>query len=282
MIYQTVDLYEYFGKKNMGKGGRLIVYSPDNSDEINADRVRPAILIAPGGGYRNVSFREGEPVALQFLARGFVVFVLSYDVYPFAYPYSPLVEGGMAMKYIRAEGSRYGADTGKVCAAGFSAGGHLVSFLATAFDDEIFREFFGERCADGIRPDAVILAYPVISHSLPTKSLTLSRLCGNDCVNPEKFSTELRVTENSSPAFIWATFDDESVNPLNALKMAEAYCEKGVRCSVVIYPHGQHGLSVADDSVYRTDKPYKTSENVRLWIDDACSFMKLSGIAIKD
>ena len=127
MIYQTVDLYEYFGKKNMGKGGRLIVYSPDNSDEINADRVRPAILIAPGGGYRNVSFREGEPVALQFLARGFVVFVLSYDVYPFAYPYSPLVEGGMAMKYIRAEGSRYGADTGKVCAAGFRQA--VISYL---------------------------------------------------------------------------------------------------------------------------------------------------------
>ena len=244
--------------------------------------IRDAMLVIPGGGYGCVcSDREGEPIALAYLARGMNAFVLHYTVTP-SDPYIPLMEASLAMAYIREHAQELAINPKRVFAVGFSAGGHLVSFLATAFDDEIFREFFGERRADGIRPDAVILAYPVISHSLPTKSLTLSRLCGNDCVNPEKFSTELRVTENSSPAFIWATFDDEAVNPLNALKMAEAYCEKGVRCSVVIYPHGQHGLSVADDSVYRTDKPYKTSENVRLWIDDACSFMKLSGIAIKD
>ena len=105
-----------------------------------------------------------------------------------------------------------------------------------------------------------------------------------DCVTPEEFN----IAEHLSREDVLKVTgkvrarDDEAVNPLNALKMAEAYCEKGVRCSVVIYPHGQHGLSVADDSVYRTDEPYKTSENVKTWIDDACSFMKLSGIAIKD
>lgn len=282
MLYQTIDLYEYFGKKNVGQGGKLTVYAPDNSEEINADRVRPAILIAPGGGYGFVSFRESEPVALQFLARGFVVFTLRYDIYPFAYPYSPLIEGGMAMKYIKAEGGRYGADTSKVCAAGFSAGGHLVSFLATSYDDKVYRDFFGTQNTDGIRPDAVVLGYPVISYNLPTKGRTLLRLCGNDRAEQKKFSTELRVTDRSSPAFIWATFDDDYVNSLNALKFAEAYCEKGVRCSVVIYPHGQHGLSVADSSVYRTDVPYKTSENAPSWIDDACSFMRFLGITITD
>lgn len=59
---------------------------PDNSEEMEPDRIRPAILILPGGGYAMTSDREAEPVALQFLAKGFAVFVLRYSVQPSRYP----------------------------------------------------------------------------------------------------------------------------------------------------------------------------------------------------
>ena len=43
---------------------------------------RPLILICPGGGYSHVSVREGEFLALQFLAAGFHAAVLRYSVSP--------------------------------------------------------------------------------------------------------------------------------------------------------------------------------------------------------
>ena len=34
-------------------------------------KVRPAVVVCPGGGYRFVSPREGEPVAMQYLSMGY-------------------------------------------------------------------------------------------------------------------------------------------------------------------------------------------------------------------
>ena len=59
-------------------------YVPDAPREA-----KPAMLVIPGGGYANLAEdREGEPIALAFVARGVCAFVLHYrvggaeDVYP--------------------------------------------------------------------------------------------------------------------------------------------------------------------------------------------------------
>ena len=56
-----------------GSEARFFGYVADNSEEMEPDRIRPAILILPGGGYAMTSDREAEPVALQFLAKGFAI-----------------------------------------------------------------------------------------------------------------------------------------------------------------------------------------------------------------
>ena len=48
-----------------GSEARFFGYVADNSEEMEPDRIRPAILILPGGGYAMTSDREAEPVALQ-------------------------------------------------------------------------------------------------------------------------------------------------------------------------------------------------------------------------
>src|SRR5699024_11540898 len=40
---------------------------------------RPAVVICPGGSYMYVSDREAEPVAYEFLAKGYHVFILRYS-----------------------------------------------------------------------------------------------------------------------------------------------------------------------------------------------------------
>ena len=58
----------------------LTGYVLDHSDELLNARVRPAVLVLPGGGYFMTSDREAEPVALAYLAEGFNAFVLRYAV----------------------------------------------------------------------------------------------------------------------------------------------------------------------------------------------------------
>jgi acetyl esterase/lipase len=64
----------------------LFAYLLDKSHELPLSSIRPAVIICPGGGYSFKSDREGEPIAMRFLAAGFHAFVLQYSVAPSRYP----------------------------------------------------------------------------------------------------------------------------------------------------------------------------------------------------
>lgn len=144
-----------------GSEARFFGYVADNSEEMEPDRIRPAILILPGGGYAMTSDREAEPVALQFLAKGFAVFVLRYSVQPSRYPVA-LLEAAEAMRLIRANADQWHVNPAQVAVLGFSAGGHLAANLATSVGDEDIREQGGID-PDAVRPNALMLSYPVIT-----------------------------------------------------------------------------------------------------------------------
>ncbi|HZK39019.1 MAG TPA: alpha/beta hydrolase, partial [Clostridia bacterium] len=58
----------------------LTTYILDTSEEMPNMKIRPAVLVCPGGGYSFCSDREAEPVAMAFLAQGYNAFVLRYSV----------------------------------------------------------------------------------------------------------------------------------------------------------------------------------------------------------
>ena len=41
---------------------------------------RPAVIVCPGGAYTYLADREGEPVALSFMQKGYDAFVLRYSL----------------------------------------------------------------------------------------------------------------------------------------------------------------------------------------------------------
>lgn len=133
-----------------GSSARSFGYVADNSEEMEPDRIRPAILFLPGGGYAMTSDREAEPVALQFLAKGFAVFVLRYSVQPSRYPVA-LLEAAEAMAPIRANADQWHVNPAQVAVLGFSAAGIWPANLATSVGDEEHprtgRHRPGRRCA---------------------------------------------------------------------------------------------------------------------------------------
>ena len=68
-------------KPVFGGPADLTAYILEPVDGI-LDKKRPAVLLCPGGGYRTLSTREDQPIAMKYLAAGFHVFVLHYSLAP--------------------------------------------------------------------------------------------------------------------------------------------------------------------------------------------------------
>lgn len=276
MKYEIIDLYNYFKiEKPEGAKGVLTAYCLDNNVEIGVKRPRSAMLILPGGGYEFVSFRENEPIAMAFLRRGISAFVLDYTVAPASgYP-TQIREAGMAMIYIRENAKKYHIDPETVGAIGFSAGGHLCGCLGNLFNDENLLSL--PNC-DFVRPTAVILSYPVTVYADANEKMThvgsFYNVSGGIKEIAEYLSLENHVTSNSSPAFLWHTYEDASVPLHGTLVLAQKYYECKVPFELHVYEKGGHGLSTATEEV--------NSVNVRVsaWINVAIDWLKERGFIV--
>ena len=282
MITQKINLYEYFKiKKPEGARGVLTTYIRDLSSEIDLERKAPAMLVIPGGGYYMVSDREGEPVAMRYLALGFNAFVLDYSVAEdsaLKYPYQ-IAEAAMAMEYLRINAENLNIAPEKIAAVGFSAGGHLCAMLGSFHNcPETGKVFKPTVC---VKPNAVVLGYPVISSDISFAHIgSFINLCGEENKELMKKVDVLNlIDENSAPAFIWSTFNDNVVPCQNAIEAALKYKESGVPVSLHVFGKGEHGLSVADATVYKADKALKEmSVSVPEWVRLSVEWLEEQGI----
>lgn len=275
MTYETVDLYRYYNVTlpHSEGAGMMISCSSDLRREVKP-KIRPAMLIFPGGGYEFLSEREKEPIALKFMAAGFHAFMLSYSLKPFSYP-AQLTEAAMAIRYIREHADMLHIDPEHIAAIGFSAGGHLCGTLATCFDDECVTKLFPEK--EACRPDAVVLSYPVISSDPAIAHMgSFDNFCAKDPALKRRFSLETRVTERSSPAFLWHTADDDCVPVQNSLRFAAAYTEKKVPYELHVFDHGVHGSSLCSDEVYEENSANIDPHNAH-WLDLAIEWLRGRG-----
>lgn len=245
MIYKTIKIWEenYAGK--IKGNAALTAYLRDNSPENVMNRKRPTVLICPGGGYEFVSDRENEPVAIKFLSEGFNAFTLKYEVAPSARHPQPLLDISRAMWIIRENAQEWNVDINKIAVCGFSAGGHLAASLGVLWDEDCISELTG--MPQGInKPNAMILCYPVITSGEYAHRGSFNNLLGTDMPSEQLYSMSLekRVNESTPPAFIWHTFDDNTVPVENSLLFAAALREKGISFEMHIYNSGLHGLSL--------------------------------------
>lgn len=257
-----------------GKAAELIGYLPDDIFKGEGKgRLRPAVLVIPGGGYAFVSDREKEPVALKFAGRGICAFTLDYSVAPDAVFPQSLCEALLALAFIREHAEENGIDPANIAICGFSAGGHLAASTACFWNHPIVREAVGDR-AKNCRPDKVMLGYPVITSGPKAHEGSFENLLGSRCKDPavrELVSLEKQVTEDFPPVLIWHTFEDATVPVENSLLFAQALTEHKVPVELHIFPHGSHGLSLGNYLVY-PDWKYEDVHESAKWFEHAVDF----------
>lgn len=280
MEIRMIDLYKEFGlAAPEGAEGILTCWLPAFREEVNESRVLPAVLILPGGGYAMTSAREKESVALGFAVRGFAAFVLEYSVAPAVFP-TALREAAMAMVYIRKNAEALGIDPHKVAATGFSAGGHLCGTLGMLYDSSVVADIGS---ADGIRPDALGLCYPVAIAWGKTHAGSFRNLTGTDDKEVwQKLSLDALARPDMPPVFLWTTRDDQTVPCRNTLVLAQALEEKGVDFALHVYRQGRHGLGVANELVYPASQIPVRSWDAPGWLDAEIRFFADCGLKIED
>ena len=200
-----------------------------------------AVIVCPGGAYAMKADHEGGPIAEMLNEGGIAAYVLDYRVHP-CHHMAPLADAARAIRTVRAMGYKY------VGILGFSAGGNLCCNAAVHFDggnpesdDPV------ERVSS--RPDFFVPCYPVVSFTRYPHYESFMNLAGApDQHDLERyFSAELNVANDTPPAFIWHTADDELVPVQNSLMLAGALSRVGVPYELHIYPSGPHGLGLAED-----------------------------------
>jgi acetyl esterase/lipase len=243
----------------------IAVFLPSKSNATGE-----AVVICPGGGYHILAYDwEGSDIARWLSSRGIAAMVLKYrlpvsksNIIPHK---SPLMDAQRAFRMVRYHAGSWNIDPGKIGIMGFSAGGHLASTLSTHFDsgdpghtDPV------ERIS--CRPDFSILVYPVISLTkVFSHSGSRTALLGED-PDPELvryYSNELQVSEDTPPAILVHSGDDEAVPVQNSLAYYQALLKNGTQTEMHIYPYGGHGYSLAIGKGHLATWPDRVLEWIR-------------------
>lgn len=227
----------------------LITDRYPEADYLNV--CRPAVIVCPGGGYKYCSDREAEPVALKYAAAGFQVFVLRYTVGEKAVFPASLIDLARAIKYVRDNAEDLCVLPDRIAVCGFSAGGHLAASLGVYWNDPAVLQAVGAVGRE-IRPDMLILGYPVISTSWLENADQYTRVAGGDMSEEmyRKLNLHLAVTADTPPTFLTHGTADPAVPIRDTLKFACALEQYNVPLEMHVFSHAPHGYSAADDTCY--------------------------------
>ena len=210
----------------------------DDYDTLAAHKVRPALVICPGGGYHWCSPREKDAPAFEFLSMGYQVFTIEYTCYPKDMAnFRPLRELGEAVRLIRERHEEWHIDPDKIAVMGFSAGGHLTASLGA------FRNDPQVGLPSGCRPDALVLCYPVVSTRAFAHEGSAENVSAGDEAYRDKLNLLERVTPDFPPAFLWHGGEDDCVPPENSLLLAVELKRCGVPFEYHLFGSGAHGIS---------------------------------------
>ncbi len=212
-------------------------------------RAYPAVIVCPGGGYGHISQRESEPIAIRYYAAGYNTFILTYTVGEGAKDFTPLKQLASTIADIRANAEGWVTIPDQIAVCGFSAGGHLACSLGTLFNEEKFLKAFGREAH--IRPDAMILGYPVITADEHAHAGSIERVSGSPEGTPEYdwFGLDKHVDSETPPTFMWHTAEDGGVPVENSLKLGLALSAAKVPFEYHVVPKGGHGMSSCTNEV---------------------------------
>jgi len=206
-----------------------------------------AVVVAPGGGFRELVFHaEGEQVAEFLNPLGVTVFVLKYRLpEEEGSPYSPenvRQDAYRAIRLVRSRAGEFHIDPDRIGMLGFSAGGEVVMMVAFDKGDGDPKAADPADRVNG-RPDFQMMVYP-------------------GGTPPET------VPSDTPPAFLICANDDEYGCDKVTLDLLQKYRDAKVPVEAIFFARGKHAFNMGDRSPY---------EAIRNWPKRMAEWMGDSG-----
>lgn len=231
----------------------LDLYLPAETDKLT-----PVVMWIHGGGWRQGSKGSAGP-ARALVARGYAVVDVEYRLTDEAIFPAQIQDCKAAVRWVRANATKYKLDPNKIGAWGSSAGGHLVALMGTAGDVKEFEtdsnaefssrvqavcNWFGPTNLLKMNQQAIVGAK--MDHDAPNSPESL--LVGGplqkspfrnlaDKANPINYATA-----DDPPMLIVHGDKDVLVSPLQSEDLFKALKEKSVQVRLHIEPGAGHGL----------------------------------------
>lgn len=195
----------------------VTVYLPAKEKATGA-----AVVIAPGGGYRELWMtHEGYNVAKWLSEKGIAAFILKYRLprdtnSTYKLETESLSDIQRAIRLVRSSAKEWNVDTARIGVMGFSAGGEVAALAAMRFD------YGNANASDAVdressRPAFQALIYPA---------------------NTRKYE----VINNVPPVFLLAGYKDEIARGI--VDVYVKYKNAGVPAELHIYSNAAHGFGV--------------------------------------
>jgi acetyl esterase/lipase len=204
--------------------------------QATGNNSKKAVVILPGGGYSMLAmYHEGYEVAEALANQGITAAVLKYRL-PLQESSDtpellPITDTQKALEMMRSMSEKYGFDKNQVGVLGFSAGGHLAAFAASKEKE---------------RPDFSIVVYGCPRLTSENISWLEESLFHRKMMQSEldEFNLLGRIDENTPPAFLVHSVDDETCNYKETTEYAQKLRDNAVSVEVHLFPAGGHGFGL--------------------------------------
>lgn len=268
----------------------------------DADGALPLVIVCPGGGFLGCSPNEGAPVARMLNRAGYHAAVLTYTTAASApgvsaYPQA-LFDLADAIYLVRANAHDWGVDRQRIAILGFSAGGWLCAMYENCWNTPLLD---GHGSPEERRPNAAVLCYPLVDYRgggmIRRDEADLAAVLGEgDRVRMEAFVSAVNqaflgdreltdelvaevspldhIGPDTPPTFVWTTFGDGLLDPLQSIAYAQGLQAAGVPSELHVFQEGLHGLSLATEA--SAHKPADVNPHVAHWSALACEWLGLT------
>lgn len=252
--------YKEFTYKQIAEGELRIYFKMP--DGWSPNDKRPAMVFFFGGGWSGGSpfacVREAE----HFAKRGIVVGLPDYRVRNRqGVSLDKCVEDARsAVRWVRANCAKLGADPSRLIVGGGSAGGHIAACTAIADAPNSSTDDLTVSC----KPDALLLYFPVASLMDGSRASAFKRLLGEELA--WKLSPARHVTKAWPPTVMFSgTADSEYSNGILLHNKAK---EDGVNVELYVAEGRGHGVA-------------RTGPRDFAWLDYASDFFARAGVIAK-
>jgi acetyl esterase/lipase len=181
---------------------------------IKSDTNHPAVVIFPGGGYRQIVIeKEGYKVAQWLNDNGIAAFVLTYRLSSD----TALLDAQRALSLVRSRAKEFNINPDKIGVMGFSAGANLSLNVATHYIQSIRKDFID---SVSCKPNFMVLVYG-------------------------SYSRLIKMVDKETPsAFLVHASNDEKVPVSQSIDLFLALRHAGVPTEMHIYEEGGHGFAL--------------------------------------